>query len=80
MTRYNPRNNCQDKATTTYCSVLTRRETEILAHVAVGGTNEQIAEKLRISPHTVRNHLYHIHKKINAPNRLQAALWAAKNL
>lgn len=61
-------------------ALLTLRQAEILAHVAVGGTNEQIAEKLRISPHTVRNHLYHIHKKLNIPHRLQAALWAAKNL
>jgi LuxR family transcriptional regulator of csgAB operon len=59
---------------------LTPRETEILAMVAVGGKNEEIAEKLCISPHTVKTHIYNIFKKIDVPNRLQAALWAANNL
>ena len=59
---------------------LTSREMEILAMVSVGANNDDIAEKLFISPHTVKTHLYHIFKKINVPSRLQAALWAAKNL
>jgi DNA-binding NarL/FixJ family response regulator len=59
---------------------LTPREMEILAMVAVGAKNEEIAEKLCISPHTVKTHIYNIFKKIGVPNRLQAALWAAKNL
>jgi LuxR family transcriptional regulator of csgAB operon len=61
-------------------SGLTARETEILAMVAVGVKNEEIADKLCISPHTVKTHIYNIFKKIGVPNRLQAALWAAKNL
>jgi len=48
--------------------------------VAVGAKNEEIADELFISPNTVRTHIYNIFKKINVPNRLQAALWAAKNL
>ncbi len=59
---------------------LTSREVEILAMVAVGAKNEEIAEKLCISPHTVKTHIYNIFKKIDVPNRLQAALWAANNL
>ncbi len=59
---------------------LTERQIEILALIAVGNTNDEIAEKLYISPHTVKSHLYSIFKKINVPNRIQAALWAAKNL
>ncbi len=61
-------------------TILTPRQIEILALVAVGATNEQIADKLCISPQTVKSHLYNIFKKINVPNRVQAALWAAKNL
>lgn len=59
---------------------LTSRELEILALISIGANNDEIAEKLFISPHTVKTHLYHIFKKINVPSRLQAALWAAKNL
>ena len=59
---------------------LTPREMEILAMVAIGAKNEQIADRLYISPHTVKTHIYNIFKKIGVPNRLQAALWAAKNL
>lgn len=60
--------------------ILTPRETEILSMAAAGATNEQIANELFISSNTVRTHIYNIFKKINVPNRLQASLWAAKNL
>ena len=60
--------------------ILTQRQTEILAQVAVGASNDEIAENLSVSPHTVKTHLYNIFKKINVTNRLQAALWAAKHL
>ena len=59
---------------------LTSRETEILLLLASGISNNQIAVGLGISPHTVKTHIYNIYSKINVPNRLQAALWAAKNL
>jgi DNA-binding NarL/FixJ family response regulator len=61
-------------------AALTRRQVEILALVAVGATNDEIADRLRISAHTVKTHLYQIFRKINVPNRMQAALWAATNL
>jgi LuxR family transcriptional regulator of csgAB operon len=60
--------------------VLTHRELEILTMVISGSKNEDIANCLCISAHTVKTHIYNIFKKINVPNRLQAALWAAKNL
>jgi LuxR family transcriptional regulator, positive regulator of biofilm formation len=59
---------------------LTQRELEILSMVVSGATNEEIAARICISPHTVKTHIYNIFKKISVPNRLQAALWAAKNL
>jgi DNA-binding NarL/FixJ family response regulator len=61
-------------------SILTQREIEIISLVAVGCRNEEIAEKLCVSPHTIKTHLYNIYKKINVTNRLQATLWAANNL
>ena len=60
--------------------ILTPREIEILSMVAMGAKNEDIAGELYISPNTVKTHVYNIFRKINVPNRLQAALWAAKNL
>jgi LuxR family transcriptional regulator of csgAB operon len=60
--------------------ILTHRQTEILAQVAVGASNDEIAANLNVSPHTVKTHLYNIFKKIKVTNRLQAALWAAKHL
>jgi DNA-binding NarL/FixJ family response regulator len=59
---------------------LTERQTEILSQIAVGATNEEIADTLCISHYTVKTHLYKIFKKINVPNRVQASLWAAQNL
>ena len=61
-------------------STLTPREIEIVSMIAAGAANAHIADKLCISSHTVKTHIYNIFKKINVPNRLQAALWAAKNL
>jgi LuxR family transcriptional regulator of csgAB operon len=59
---------------------LTAREVEILARVAIGWTNDEIADRLCISNHTVKTHLYRVFRKINVDNRFQASLWAAKNL
>jgi DNA-binding NarL/FixJ family response regulator len=59
---------------------LTHREAEILTLLSIGLSNDDIADKLFISSNTVKTHLYRVFKKINVPNRLQAALWAAKNL
>jgi DNA-binding NarL/FixJ family response regulator len=59
---------------------LTPRQVEILAFVAVGATNDEIGDKLRISAHTVKTHLHHTFKKINVSNRMQAARWAGNNL
>jgi LuxR family transcriptional regulator of csgAB operon len=64
----------------TEASVLSQREIEILNLVARGAKNTEIGEKLFISRHTVKHHLYNICKKIKVTNRLEAALWAKENL
>lgn len=65
---------------TEHTAELTQREQQILALVSVGVANEEIGDKLHISVNTVKTHMYNIFKKIQVTNRLQAALWAAKNL
>jgi len=59
---------------------LTLREKEILVMIASGVSNRKIASFLGISTNTVKTHIYNIYSKIKVPNRLQAALWAAKHL
>jgi DNA-binding NarL/FixJ family response regulator len=80
MTKTILENRDKDIITTKDHTTLTAREIEILSFIAAGAKNEHIAEELFISPNTVKTHIYNIFKKINVPNRLQAALWAAKNL
>jgi PAS domain S-box-containing protein len=53
-------------------SRLTRREVEILRLMASGATNRALAERLHISPATIRNHTHHIFEKLRVPNRLAA--------
>lgn len=57
---------------------LTEREREILALLASGATNREIAEALVISENTVRTHLRHILEKLNVQNRVQAAAYALR--
>ena len=76
----NPKAPTSFRVTTGSDRILSRRETEILGMVAVGAKNGEIADKLCISHHTVKTHLYNIYKKIHVSDRLQAVLWAAKNL
>jgi LuxR family transcriptional regulator, positive regulator of biofilm formation len=59
---------------------LSGREKEVLSLITLGLSNAEIADKLNLSPHTIKTHLYHIYKKIGAHNRLQATLWAAAYL
>ncbi len=59
---------------------LTHREMEIISLLSAGASNQQIAEKLFVSEHTVKSHLYNIFHKINVRNRIQALNWIQKNL
>ena len=80
LTKYVMRNREEESISRQEEALLTTREVEILTMISAGAKNEEIAEKLHISPHTVKTHIYNIFKKINVPNRLQAALWAASHL
>lgn len=58
---------------------LTPRETEVLRSMAHGHSNEALADKLCISPATVRTHISHILAKLNLASRTQAVLYALKH-
>lgn len=51
---------------------LTDREREVLDHIARGRKNTAIATELRISPHTVDNHIRHIYEKLQVNTRSAA--------
>jgi DNA-binding NarL/FixJ family response regulator len=57
---------------------LTPREAEILALVAEGITNRQVAAGLVISEKTVARHLANIYPKLNVTTRTAAAAWARR--
>lgn len=52
---------------------LTPREEEVLGLLSRGMSNQEIAEQLFITHGTVKNHVHHILKKLNAANRHEAA-------
>lgn len=52
---------------------LTARELQVLAEVAAGRANKEIARSLAVSPLTVRAHLEHIFEKLDVASRTQAA-------
>lgn len=55
---------------------LTRREAEVLAWVAEGKTNAEVATILGLSPRTVQKHLEHIYLKLGVETRTAAAAHA----
>lgn len=60
---------------------LSNRETEILALLATGATNREMAQRLFISESTVKTHLVHIYSKLGVDNRTAAVATArAENL
>ncbi|WP_405086825.1 response regulator [Microbispora sp. NBC_01389] len=55
---------------------LTYREEEILAAVARGRTNSEIADEMHISLSTVKTHVASLMAKLGARNRVEIAMWA----
>lgn len=52
--------------------LLSEREREVLDLIAAGSTNREIAQRLYLSPHTVKEHTSALYRKLNARNRAEA--------
>ncbi|WP_324718165.1 response regulator transcription factor [Carboxydochorda subterranea] len=57
---------------------LTPREREVLALIGLGLSNQEIARRLVISEHTVKNHVSSIYRKLQTADRTRAALTAIR--
>ncbi len=58
---------------------LTKRELEILKHVAEGHSNNAVARTLWVTEQTVKFHLSNIYRKLDVTNRTEASRWAQLN-
>jgi two-component system nitrate/nitrite response regulator NarP len=58
---------------------LSQREDEVLALVAEGLTNAQVAQRLHVSANTVKFHLKNIYQQLNVTNRTEASRWFLEN-
>ena len=53
-------------------TLLSERERQVLHLIAAGSTNREIAERLFLSPHTVKEHTSALYRKLKARNRAEA--------
>jgi len=59
--------------------ILTAQERKVLACLAAGMTNKEVAQSLCISLSTVKTHISNIFKKLGITNRTEATIYALKN-
>lgn len=57
---------------------LTKREYQVLRHLAHGLSNREIGKSLEISIETVKEHVQNILRKLDAADRTEVAVWAVK--
>ncbi len=55
--------------------LLSRREQDVVHYVAEGCSNREIAERLKLSEHTVKNYLFRIFEKLGLSSRVELALY-----
>jgi pimeloyl-ACP methyl ester carboxylesterase/DNA-binding CsgD family transcriptional regulator len=73
-----PRTNVGAAAAGAGSGDLTSRETEVLALIANGLSDREIAERLVLSPHTVHRHVANVRTKLGLPTRAAAVAAATK--
>ena len=57
--------------------ILTQREQDVVACLAEGLTNREVARRLKLSEHTVKNYLLHIFDKLGVSSRVEVVLYAS---
>jgi DNA-binding NarL/FixJ family response regulator len=60
-------------------SRLTPREAQVLSHIALGLSNDEIARSMKISVETVKEHVQNLLRKLAVRDRTQAAVWAVQS-
>ena len=60
--------------------MLSNREQDVVRLVAEGLTNREIADRLKLSEHTVKNHLFNIFDKLGISNRAELILYTVGQL
>ena len=60
-------------------SILSKRELEVVSGVAQGLTNREIAQRLSLSQHTIKNHLFCIFDKLGVSSRIELLLMTLSN-
>ena len=58
---------------------LTPRESQVLRLIAMGLSNQEIADSLDISVETVKEHVQNLLRKMSLNDRTQAAVWAIRH-
>jgi len=58
--------------------LLSEREREVLELIGAGSTNREIAQRLYLSPHTVKEHTSALYRKLGARNRAEAVQLAQR--
>jgi two-component system nitrate/nitrite response regulator NarL len=59
--------------------VLSARETEVVRCVAQGLTNREIAQRLKVTEHTIKNYLFRVFNKLGVSSRVEIVLYAFGN-
>jgi DNA-binding NarL/FixJ family response regulator len=59
-------------------SLLTKRERDVVLCVAEGLSNREIAHRLKLTEHTVKNYLFRVFDKLGVSSRVEVVLYAFK--
>jgi DNA-binding NarL/FixJ family response regulator len=57
--------------------ILTQREQDVVSCLAAGMSNREVAKRLKLSEHTVKNYLLHIFDKLGVSSRVEVVLYAS---